>query len=64
MAKQAQNIWSQPLKFWWGPDPLDPTVIDATEIDFWAFLKLRQMEFGQNFFFREIDLFDFTTFLA
>ena len=32
------------------------------KIDFWPFLKLQKMEFGQNFC--EIDLFDFTSFLA
>ena len=30
---------------------------------FWPFLKKQKMEFGQKIF-REIDLFDFTSFLA
>ena len=36
----------------------------SSKIDFWPFLKLQKMEFAQYFFFREIDLFDFTSFLA
>ena len=32
----------------------------SSKIDFWSFLKLQKMEFGQKFF-REIDLFDFTS---
>ena len=32
----------------------------SSKIDFWPFLKLQKMEFGQKFFFREIELFDFT----
>ena len=35
----------------------------SSKIDFWSFLKLQKMEFGQKFI-REIDLFDFTNFLA
>ena len=33
----------------------------SSKIDFWPFLKLQKMEFGQKKF-REIDLFDFTSF--
>ena len=36
----------------------------SSKIDFWPFLKLQKMEFGQKDFFREMDLFDFTSFLA
>ena len=32
-------------------------------MDFWPFLKLQKMEFGQNKF-REINLFDFTSFFG
>ena len=32
-------------------------------MDFWPFLKLQKMEFGQKKF-REIDLFDFTSFFG
>ena len=32
-------------------------------MDFWPFLKLQKMDFGQKNF-REIDLFDFTIFFA
>ena len=31
---------------------------------FWPFLKWQKMDFGEKEFFREIDLFDFTSFLA
>ena len=34
------------------------------KIDFWSFLKLQKMEFGQKKFFREIDLFDFMSFFG
>ena len=34
------------------------------KIDFCPFLKWQNMEFGEKKFFREIDLFDFTSFLA
>ena len=33
-------------------------------MDFWPFLKSQKMEFGQKYFFREIDLFDFTSFFC
>ena len=33
------------------------------QIDFWPFLKMRKMEFGQKIF-REIDLFYFTSFFG
>jgi len=33
----------------------------SSKIDFWPFLNLQKMEFGPNKFFREIDLFDFTS---
>ena len=32
----------------------------SSKIDFWPFLKLQKMEFGQKIF-REIDLFEFTS---
>ena len=35
----------------------------SSKIDFWPFLKLQKMEFSTKKF-REIDLFDFTSFLA
>ena len=35
----------------------------STKIDFWPFLKLQKMEFGQKKI-REIDLFDFTNFFG
>ena len=35
----------------------------SSKIDFWPFLKWQKMEFGQ-IFFREIDLFDFTSFFG
>ena len=35
----------------------------SSKIDFWPFLKLQKMEFGQKKI-PEIDLFDFTNFLA
>ena len=35
----------------------------SSKIDFWPFLKLQKMEFGKKKI-REIDLFDFTSFLA
>ena len=36
-------------------------LFSSSKIDFWPFLKLQKMEFGQKNF-REIDLFDFTSF--
>ena len=36
----------------------------SLKIDFWPFLKLQKMKFGQKNFFREIDLFDLTSFLG
>ena len=36
----------------------------SSKIDFWPFLKLQKMEFGQKNFFREIDLIDFTSFFG
>ena len=35
----------------------------SSKIDFWQFFKLGKMEFGQKKF-REIDLFDFTSFFG
>ena len=35
----------------------------SSKNDFWPFLKLQKMEFGQKIF-REIDLFDFTSFFG
>ena len=35
----------------------------SSKIDFWPFLKLQKMEFGQKKF-REIDLLDFTSFFG
>ena len=35
----------------------------SSKIDFRRYLKLQKMEFGQNKIIREIDLFDFTSFL-
>ena len=35
----------------------------TSKIDFWPFLKLPKMEFGQKKNSFEIDLFDFTSFL-
>ena len=35
----------------------------SSKIDFWPFLKLQKMAFGQKFF-REIDLFDCTSFFG
>ena len=35
----------------------------SSKIDFWPFLKLQKMKFGQTKF-REIDLFDFTSFFG
>ena len=34
------------------------------EIDFWLFLKLQKNEFQSKKFFREINLFDFTSFFG
>ena len=34
----------------------------TSKIDFWPFLKLQKMEFGQKKIVCEIDLFDFTSF--
>ena len=36
----------------------------SSKIDFWPFLKLQKMEFGQKKIFCEIDLFDFTSFFG
>ena len=36
----------------------------SSKIDFWPFLKLQKMEFGEKNCLREIDLFDFTSFLG
>ena len=38
-------------------------LLPSSKIDFWPFLKLKKMEFGQKKF-REIDLVDFMCFLA
>ena len=35
----------------------------SSKIDFWPFLRLQKMEFGQKKF-REIDLLDFTSFFG
>ena len=35
----------------------------SSKIEFWPFLKLQKLDFGQNFF-REIDFFDFTSFFG
>ena len=36
----------------------------GSKIDFLPFLKLQKMDFGQKRFFRDIDLFDFTSFFG
>ena len=36
----------------------------SSKIDFRPFLKSQKMDFGPKIFFRKIDLFDFTNFLA
>ena len=36
----------------------------SSEIDFWPFLKWQKMAFVKKIFFREIDLFDFTSFFG
>ena len=38
-------------------------IFPSSKIDFWPFLKFQKMEFGQKNF-REIDLFDFTSFFG
>ena len=38
-------------------------LFSSSKIDFWSFLKLQKMKFVQKFF-REIDLFDFTSFFG
>ena len=37
-------------------------VFPSSKIDFWPYLKLQKMEFGQKKIIRVIDLFDFTSF--
>ena len=44
--------------------PLYEKLFPSSKNDFWPFLKWQKMEFGQKKFFREIDLFDFTSFLG
>ena len=36
----------------------------SSKIDFWPFLKLQEMDFGQKKFFRETDLFDLKSFFG
>ena len=38
--------------------------VPSSKIDFWPFLKLQKNGFWSKNFFREIDLFDFTSFFG